>query len=222
MNLLGVKMNVFGTHGFDQTLDYVIKAQVPRDKLGAQAKSLVQNIRDQLSKKDIKLDIPEFVNINLKLTGTMDDPKIETDFTDALALAGKTALEATKELIDESAKMIKEEAQELVEKQKEKVKQAVDEVKDSIKTKTKVLTNDLKSKALENPDSAKVFIQDQVKDIKDGGVDGIADKAKDLLKGGESDTKGSKDSLKQGLDENLKDKANETFKSIFGKKKKKE
>ncbi|MFK7907817.1 MAG: AsmA-like C-terminal region-containing protein, partial [Chitinophagales bacterium] len=222
LNLLGIKMNILGTHGFDQTLDYVIKAQVPRDKLGAQAKSLVQNIRDQLSKKDIQLDVPEFININLKLTGTLDDPKVETDFTDALALAGKTALEATKELIDESVQMIKDEAVELVEKQKEKVKQAVDEVKDSIKTKTKVLTNDLKNKALENPDSAKVFIQDQVKDIKGGGVDGIADKAKDLLKGGESDSKGSKDSLKQGLDENLKDKANETFKSIFGKKKKKE
>jgi len=222
LNLLGIKMNIFGTHGFDQTLDYIIKAQVPRDKLGAQAKSLVQNIRDQLSKKDIQLDVPEFININLKLTGTLDNPKVETDFTDALALAGKTALDATKELIDESVKMIKDEAVELVEKQKEKVKQAVDEVKDSIKTKTKILTNDLKSKALENPDSAKAFVKDQVKDIKDGGVDGIADKAKDLLKGGESDTKGSKDSLKQGLDENLKDKANETFKSIFGKKKKKE
>ena len=222
INPLGVKMDIVGSHGFDQSLDYVIKAQVPRDKLGTQAKSLVNNIRDQLSKKDIQLDIPEFITINLKMTGTLNNPKIETDFTDALALAGKTALEATKELIDESVEMIKDEATELVNKQKEKVTKAANEVTDSLKAKAGSLTSDLKDKALENPDSAKVFIQDQVKDIKDGGVDGIADKAKDLLKGGGSDAKSSKDSLKEGLDENLKNKANETFKSIFGKKKKEE
>ncbi len=218
----GIKMNIFGSHGFDQSLDYIIKAQVPRDKLGAQAKSLVNNIRDQLSKKDIQLDIPEFVNINLRMTGTLQNPKIETDFTDALALAGKTALEATKELIDESVKIVKDEATELIEKQKSKVKTAANEVTDSLKAKADGLTSTLKDKALENPDSAKNYVKDQVKDLKGEGVDGVADKAKDLLKGGGQDTKSSKDSVAKDLDENLKNKANETFKSIFGKKKKKE
>lgn len=218
----GVKMNIFGTHGFDQTLDYDIKVQVPRDKLGAQAKSLVTNLTEQLAKKDIVLDVPDFININLKMTGTLQNPKIETDFKDALASAGKNVVDAAKELIDESVDMVKDEATKLVEKQKDKLIQATNEVKDSLKAKASGLTQDLKSKALENPDSAKNFIKDQAKDIKDGGVDGIADKAKDLLKGGKDDTKGSTDSLKQNLGKNAKDKANETFKSIFGKKKKEE
>ncbi|MGB0931261.1 MAG: AsmA-like C-terminal region-containing protein, partial [Chitinophagales bacterium] len=219
---LGIKMNIFGTHGFDQTLDYDIKAQVPRDKLGTQAKSLVANLTSQLAKKDIVVDVPDFININLKLTGTLENPKIETDFGDALASAGKNVMAAAKELIDESVDMVKEEATKLVEKQKDKITAATNEVKDELKEKASGLTNDLKSKALENPDSAKTFVKDQVKDIKENGVDGIADKAKDLLKGGKDDTKGSTDTLKENLGKNVKDKANETFKGLFGKKKKKE
>lgn len=219
---LGIKMNIFGTHGFDQTLDYDIRAQVPRDKLGAQAKSLVANLTDQLAKKDIVLDVPDFININLKLTGTLENPKIETDFTDALASAGKNVVDAAKELIDESVDMVKEEATKLVEKQKDKITQATNEVKDDLKEKASGLTNDLKSKAMENPDSAKAFVKDQVNDLKEGGTKGVADKAKDLLKGGKDDTKGSTDSLKDNLGENAKKKANETFKNLFGKPKKEE
>ncbi|MEZ4884127.1 MAG: AsmA-like C-terminal region-containing protein [Chitinophagales bacterium] len=218
----GVKMNIFGTHGFDQTLDYDIKVQVPRDKLGAQAKSLVLSLTEQLAKKDIVLDVPDFININLKLTGTLQDPKVETDFTDALASAGKSVVDAAKELIDESVNMVKDEAKELVDKQKEKITQATNEVKDELKDKAGGLTKDLKSKALENPDSAKVFLKDQVKDLKENGTKGVADKATDLLKGGKDDTKGSKDSLEQNLGKNAKDKANETLKNLFGKPKKKE
>jgi len=74
-----IKATVGGTHGFDQTMNYTIKFDVPAKYLGTEANNLIA----KLSAADAaKLDnIP----INASLTGNFSNPKISTDMKTAVS-----------------------------------------------------------------------------------------------------------------------------------------
>ncbi|MFD2941493.1 AsmA-like C-terminal region-containing protein [Flavobacterium notoginsengisoli] len=74
-----IKVTVGGTHGFDQTMNYSLKFDVPAKYLGTEANNLIA----KLSPADAaKLDnIP----INASLTGNFSNPKISTDMKTAVS-----------------------------------------------------------------------------------------------------------------------------------------
>lgn len=73
-----IKATIGGTHGFDQTMNYTIKFDVPAKYLGTEANNLIA----KLSPADTaKLDnIP----INAFLTGNFSNPKVSTDMKTAV------------------------------------------------------------------------------------------------------------------------------------------
>ncbi|WP_291100978.1 MULTISPECIES: AsmA-like C-terminal region-containing protein [unclassified Flavobacterium] len=73
-----IKATIGGTHGFDQTMNYNVKLDVPAKYLGSEANALIS----KLSPADAaKLDnIP----INALLTGSFSSPKISTDMKSAV------------------------------------------------------------------------------------------------------------------------------------------
>ncbi|WDF64201.1 AsmA-like C-terminal region-containing protein [Flavobacterium sp. KACC 22763] len=74
-----IKVTVGGTHGFDQTMNYTLKFDVPAKYLGTEANNLIS----KMSPADAaKLDnIP----INASLTGNFSNPKISTDMKAAVS-----------------------------------------------------------------------------------------------------------------------------------------
>lgn len=74
-----IKVTVGGTHGFDQTMNYNLKFDVPAKYLGTEANNLIA----KLSPADAaKLDnIP----INATLTGNFSNPKVSTDMKTAVS-----------------------------------------------------------------------------------------------------------------------------------------
>ncbi|MDP5201466.1 AsmA-like C-terminal region-containing protein [Flavobacterium sp. DG2-3] len=74
-----IKATIGGTHGFDQTMNYTLKFDVPAKYLGTEANNLIA----KLSPADAaKLDnIP----INASLTGNFSNPKISTDMKAAVS-----------------------------------------------------------------------------------------------------------------------------------------
>ncbi|MFB9078817.1 AsmA-like C-terminal region-containing protein [Flavobacterium procerum] len=74
-----IKATVGGTHGFDQTMNYTIKFDVPAKYLGTEANNLIA----KLSPADAaKL---ENIPINALLTGNFSNPKISTDMKTAVS-----------------------------------------------------------------------------------------------------------------------------------------
>lgn len=72
-----IKINVGGTHGFDQTMNYNLKLDVPAKYLGTEANALIA----KLSPADVaKLDN---VPINAILGGNFSNPKVTTDLKQA-------------------------------------------------------------------------------------------------------------------------------------------
>ncbi|MCD0467955.1 AsmA-like C-terminal region-containing protein [Flavobacterium sp. ENC] len=74
-----IKITVGGTHGFDQTMNYNLKLDVPAKYLGTEANALIA----KMSPADAaKLDnIP----VNAMITGNFSNPKISTDMKSAVS-----------------------------------------------------------------------------------------------------------------------------------------
>jgi len=86
-----IKVTVGGTHGFDQTMNYNLKLDVPAKYLGTEANAFLS----KLSPADAaKLDnIP----INAMITGNFSNPKISTDMKSAVSSLASQVVNQQKE-----------------------------------------------------------------------------------------------------------------------------
>jgi hypothetical protein len=93
-----IKVTVGGTHGFDQTMSYNLKLDVPAKYLGTEASAFLA----KLSPADAaKLDnIP----INALVTGNFSNPKVSTDMKSAVSsLASQVANQQKEKLTQKGA-----------------------------------------------------------------------------------------------------------------------
>jgi hypothetical protein len=74
-----IKVNVGGTHGFDQTMNYNLKLDVPAKYLGAEANKLIAKLSPSDANK------LENIPVNAVLTGTFKSPKVATDMKSAVS-----------------------------------------------------------------------------------------------------------------------------------------
>ena len=68
-----IKATIGGTHGFDQTMNYNIKLDVPAKYLGTEANAFIAKMSPADAAK------LENIPINAMLTGNFSNPKIATD-----------------------------------------------------------------------------------------------------------------------------------------------
>ncbi|TMI75447.1 MAG: hypothetical protein E6H09_01165 [Bacteroidetes bacterium] len=136
-----IEMQIGGTHGFDQSLDYAIQMKVPRKYLGNEGNNIVNNLASQATGKGIPVKLGDVVNLNIKMSGKMTDPTIKT------------------ELKEVAGDAIKDMQQQAVDFAKAKVDTAKQTVKDSLNAVKNQVLNDLKNEAkdrlLGNKDSIK-------------------------------------------------------------------
>ena len=72
-----IKVNIGGTHGFDQSMNYNLKLDVPAKYLGTEANALLAKLSPADAKK------VENVPINALLSGNFKNPKVTTDMKQA-------------------------------------------------------------------------------------------------------------------------------------------
>lgn len=132
-----IKVNVGGTHGFDQTMNYNLKFDVPAKYLGTEANALLA----KLSPADAaKL---ETIPVTALLGGTFSQPKISTDIKAATTAMVNTLVKAQKErLIGKGTSALTD----LLNKNKkpgDTTKTKTPATKEEVKTKAKDLLNGL-------------------------------------------------------------------------------
>jgi hypothetical protein len=74
-----IEMEIGGSHGFDQSLDYNINLKVPRSRLGDKGSMFVKNVVTQAADKGIPVKLKDAVNMNVKMGGTINSPDVKTD-----------------------------------------------------------------------------------------------------------------------------------------------
>lgn len=125
---------VKGSTGFDQTIDYAWKMEIPRAELGSQLNAAANSLLSQANKKagtDVKLG--EKVSIRALFGGTITKPTIKTDFLGS----DKTPKEQVKEVITKGVDMAKNKAKE----EAAKIMKDAQEKADRIKTEAKALAD---------------------------------------------------------------------------------
>jgi hypothetical protein len=101
LKVKGIDMEIGGMHGFDQSLDYIIAMKVPRKYLGANGNALVNNLAAQATAKGIPITLSDFIDLNVKMQGSITNPVIKTDLKQA-------AGDVTKELKQQATAFIQQ------------------------------------------------------------------------------------------------------------------
>jgi hypothetical protein len=137
-----IEMLVGGTHGFDQTMDYIVQMKLPRKYLGAQGNNLVNNLVTQANNKGAAIKMGETVNLNVRLSGLISNPSMQTELKEVAGDAAKALkeqavdfarqkLDSTKQSIRDTATALKKQ---VINEAKEEVKKQIFGNTDSVKT----------------------------------------------------------------------------------------
>lgn len=127
----GIDMMIGGSHGITQDIDYDIKAKIPmklinQNAVGDAAKKGLGMLNEQASKLGLNMKEKEFVNVKIKLTGSMADPKVQFSLVGS---GGKTVKDAITEKVDEVKDKVKTDVKEVIDDKKEDLSKAVAERK---------------------------------------------------------------------------------------------
>ena len=126
-----VKMNIAGDQGLDQTINYLVKTEVPRSDLGAGVNSLIDNLSSQASSLGITYRPADILKFNVKVTGTFTKPVV----TPVLSGTGgnttstivESAKEAVKQVVEEKVEDVKAKVSAEAEAQAAKIMQEAEE-----------------------------------------------------------------------------------------------
>ena len=120
IKMAGFKMNIEGSNGFDNTLDYIIKTEIPMSALG-DANKLAQGLLGEINKAaGTNVKTNETFDVTLRIVGTSDNPKIKSSLggigdgkgNDDKLTKGKAKEELNK-MKEEAAKQAREEVDKL-------------------------------------------------------------------------------------------------------------
>ncbi|MCD6565375.1 MAG: hypothetical protein J7K53_05485 [Bacteroidales bacterium] len=124
-SLGSIDMVIGGDQGIDQTLNYLVKMTVPRASFGTGANQVIEGLAAKASAKGLKIDPGEKVNVDVKVTGTVTDPKIALD----MKSNSENAIKAVKKQVEEKiVKEVEKKKEEVKEKAKEKVNAEADKI----------------------------------------------------------------------------------------------
>ena len=116
----GMDANVGGSTGFEGDMDYTMKLKVPTEKLGSDVNQWVGSVLGKVNDLGLDASIGEFVNVNLKITGTIDNPSVKPVFEGVEGQSVKEVIETKieevvqEELIDPAKEKAKAEAEKIM------------------------------------------------------------------------------------------------------------
>lgn len=108
-----IKMNISGDQGLDQTMNYLIKTEIPRSELGGAVNSLIDNLSGIASTYGLSVKPADIMKINVRLTGVFGKPVVTPVFGDG----------TTQESSGSSGGAVKDAAGDIVDGGKEKLRQ---------------------------------------------------------------------------------------------------
>jgi vacuolar-type H+-ATPase subunit H len=122
---------VKGSTGFDQTIDYTWKLEIPRAEFGSQLNNAANSLLAEANKKaGTNVSLGEKINIKALFGGTITKPTIKTD----LIGGEKSTKETVKEAVTKGVEVVKGKAKE----EAEKIMKDAQEQADRIKAEAKV------------------------------------------------------------------------------------
>jgi hypothetical protein len=136
-----IAMNIAGSSGLDQTLDYKIKFNLPKGSLGSAANNVIGGLVGQLNKQGANYNPGDVINVSALIGGTMSDPSVKLSMADA----GKGVKDALKNVIDTKKTEAINKGKEEARKKADQILAAAQKQADAIRNESKKLAEKTKS-----------------------------------------------------------------------------
>ncbi len=158
------KIIASGSHGIDQTLDYLLDMRIAKSDMGVAANEMMNSISALAAGAGFTVPQSDYIKVKANITGTFKDPKVSTDLRGNLTGEDGIVKAAVKEAVKE--------------KITEEVERAKDEVKEEVREEMTVRAAQL----IENAEAEKIRLVKEAR--KAGGklVKEAEDKSEDLIK----------------------------------------
>ena len=92
-------MNVAGSNGLDQSLQYNIGLKVPRSMMGGAADTAISGLVSQAGKAGVNLAAAPEINLGIQLGGTVTSPTVKADVSSLASSVTKGAEQAVKQAV---------------------------------------------------------------------------------------------------------------------------
>ncbi len=160
----GIKMTVSGSNGFDMTIDYSIVMEVPRELLGP-ANTAINGLLAQAANKGVNVNVSKTVNVKVRTTGTVTDPKVEVSLAN---MVGDAGADLKQQAIDELNKK-KKELEDRARAEAERAKQELERQRQEAEAKAKAELDKQKQRAREEANKILAEAQVQADRVKSEG-----------------------------------------------------
>ncbi|MGH7527633.1 MAG: AsmA-like C-terminal region-containing protein, partial [Gemmatimonadales bacterium] len=94
-------MNVSGSNGLDQSLQYDLRLRVPRAELGAEANQAIGGLVSRVAGAGIDLQAAPEIALGIQLTGTVTNPSFKTDVASAAGSVAQAAGQAVRQAAEQ-------------------------------------------------------------------------------------------------------------------------
>jgi hypothetical protein len=145
-----LKMNISGDQGLDQTLNYIVKTEIPRSDLGGSVNSFIDNVSSLASSFGIKYKPADVLKVNLKVTGTFSKPLVAPFFGNTSGEnsgAANSTTGAVKQAVDNTVDKAKEKARADAEIEGDKLIKAAEENGQKLKDQAAKSAEDIRKEA---------------------------------------------------------------------------
>ena len=110
--------NSFGSVDLEQNLDFLVHLKIPTEMLGEDANQLMGQLAGALGDYGVKVDVPEFIEMDVAITGKTDNPKFKPSIS---GVSGGNAKEVIKEKAKEEFDKAKAEAKKRAKEEADKI-----------------------------------------------------------------------------------------------------
>jgi hypothetical protein len=173
------KVNIAGSNGFDQSIDYTMKFEIPRAEFGTQANSVVNGLLAQANSKGANFSVGDVVKVDVKIGGTMTDPKIITGLNGAASNVVSDLKDKAKDELDKKKKEAEDKARAELDKKKQELESQVNKAKQDAEAKAKAEAERVKKEA---EDKVKAEAEKAKKEAADNAKKEAEKKLKGLFK----------------------------------------
>ncbi len=133
-----ILMNVQGSNGLDQTMDYKLAINIPKEKLGGKANEAANTLLASLnSKAGTNVSLGDMIKVNALIGGTVTKPTIKLDLSENKTEVKNVANQIIADKKAELENKAKEEVTKITDKAKAEAQQKVDTIKKQAEEKLK-------------------------------------------------------------------------------------
>tara|TARA_R110000737_G_scaffold17480_2_gene35199 strand:- start:16188 stop:18977 length:2790 start_codon:yes stop_codon:yes gene_type:complete len=179
-----IMTNISGYSSFEQDIDYALLMNIPKDQIPGSMMKVAEDGIAKLNSLAPKLSLgglPDFIPVKLKVIGTMTDPKVTTDFKEAIMKASGNVKESLigkgKEIVGQA----KDSAKAVVTKKVEEVREDLNAKKQAIMDDAKVQADKIRAEGKKQADATRASANSEIdKLMAEAGSNPLKKKAAEL------------------------------------------